>query len=236
MTALVVLEAVVIVLLVVLVAGLLRSHAEILRRLHELGAGEAEPDQAAAMVAAPRGSQPLAATELAGVTPGGGAASVALAGSRGLVLVTFLTSGCSSCRLLWRGLANPIAMPRKDIRTVVVTKGPEEESPATIRNLAPSDAIVIMSSPAWDAFRVPVAPYFALVDAGRGHVIGEGAAGSWPQIAELAGRALGDATGDSRLHAGTAQRLEDTDEELRRAGVEPGDPSLWAPPSNGGGR
>ena len=39
MTALVVALAVAVVLLAVLVAGLLRSHAEILRALHELGAG-----------------------------------------------------------------------------------------------------------------------------------------------------------------------------------------------------
>ena len=39
MTVLVVAEAAAILLLGLLVAGLLRSHAEILRRLHELGAG-----------------------------------------------------------------------------------------------------------------------------------------------------------------------------------------------------
>ena len=38
MTALVVLEGVVILLLLILVAGLLKSHAEILRQLHRLGA------------------------------------------------------------------------------------------------------------------------------------------------------------------------------------------------------
>jgi len=40
MTTLVVAEAVAIGLLGLLVAGLLRSHAEILRRLHQLGAGD----------------------------------------------------------------------------------------------------------------------------------------------------------------------------------------------------
>ena len=39
MTVLVVLESVVLALLVALVIGLLRTHAEVLRRLHELGAG-----------------------------------------------------------------------------------------------------------------------------------------------------------------------------------------------------
>ena len=40
MTGLVIAEAVAIALLGLLVAGLLRSHAEILRALHELGAGQ----------------------------------------------------------------------------------------------------------------------------------------------------------------------------------------------------
>ena len=42
MTAVVIIEAVVILLLVILVAGLLKSHAEILRQLHALGARETE--------------------------------------------------------------------------------------------------------------------------------------------------------------------------------------------------
>ena len=42
MTALLVVEAAAIVLLGLLVVGLLKSHAEILRQLHDLGAGRAE--------------------------------------------------------------------------------------------------------------------------------------------------------------------------------------------------
>ena len=44
MTVLVVLESVVLALLVALVIGLLRTHAEVLRRLHELGAGIYDTD------------------------------------------------------------------------------------------------------------------------------------------------------------------------------------------------
>ena len=55
MTALVVVETVVLVLLVVVVTGLLRSHGEILRRLHALGAG-LDPDAVdAPAVLRPRG-------------------------------------------------------------------------------------------------------------------------------------------------------------------------------------
>ena len=43
MVALAVVLSVVVVLLAVLVAGLLRSHADILRALHDLGVGVGEP-------------------------------------------------------------------------------------------------------------------------------------------------------------------------------------------------
>ncbi|HEX2578078.1 MAG TPA: hypothetical protein VHK88_17145, partial [Aquihabitans sp.] len=46
MTVLVVVEGVVIAVLALLVFGLLRSHAEILKRLHELGAGLDSPSPA----------------------------------------------------------------------------------------------------------------------------------------------------------------------------------------------
>ncbi len=46
MTVVIVLEGLVILILAVLVVGLLRSHAEILRRLHELGAGVYDEDDA----------------------------------------------------------------------------------------------------------------------------------------------------------------------------------------------
>ena len=57
MTALVVVESVVLVLLVVVVTGLLRSNGEILRRLHALGAG-LDPDAVdAPAVLRPRGDR-----------------------------------------------------------------------------------------------------------------------------------------------------------------------------------
>jgi hypothetical protein len=52
-TAVLIIESVVLVLLTLLVAGLLRSHAEILRRLHALGAG-LDPDTLATPVSLSR--------------------------------------------------------------------------------------------------------------------------------------------------------------------------------------
>lgn len=239
MTALVVLEGIVILLLVVLVAGLLRSHGEILRRLHQLGAGEAElADRGRLQV---RPGRAVGFDAIAGATPAGGEASVALRGSRGLVLVSFLTSGCASCRVFWKTFGEEPALPHPDIRPVIVTKGPADESLSTIRSLAPTSITTIMSTEAWDAMAVPMAPYFALVDASRGAVVGEGAAGSWEHVSDLLTRALGDAAagvgapgGLHDLTARTEQRLRDTDEELRRAGIEPDDDSLYRAPADGG--
>jgi len=247
-TALIVLEAVVIALLVVLVAGLLRSHAEILRRLHELGAGD--PDEAghpahqsAVASGLPRpvarrnrgaglGEVPVAA--VSGATPSGGSASIPLTGSRGLTLLAFLSSGCTSCRAFWRDAPHAGDLTRPDLRVVVITRGVEEESPAAVGDLSLPGTTPVMSSEAWDAFKIPMSPYFVLIDGAAGTVLGEGAGATWTQVADLVGRALADTGTDGRPRSGsTADRLRDTDEELRRAGIAPGDPSLYRTPGDG---
>ena len=72
MAAVLVIQSVAIVLLGVLVVGLLRSHAEILRTLHELGAG-LDPDTAASgtTTAVPAPVRRTAATgfDVSGATP-----------------------------------------------------------------------------------------------------------------------------------------------------------------------
>src|SRR5262245_6008448 len=83
MAVLVAIEAVVLVLLTVLVAGLLRSHAEILQRLHAMGAGldpDSEIDVAAPISLRPRGDLP---TRRIGLAP---AHDVVGAGLRGAAL------------------------------------------------------------------------------------------------------------------------------------------------------
>jgi hypothetical protein len=247
-TALVVLEAVVIGLLVVLVAGLLRSHADILRRLHELGAGD--PDEhghrthsSGVASGLPRpvarrtrggglGEVPVAA--VSGATPSGGSASIPLTGSRGLTLLAFLSSGCTSCRAFWREAPDSGHLTRPDLRVVVVTRGVEEESPAAVGDLSLPGTTPLMSSEAWDAFKIPMSPYFVLVDGAAGTVLGEGAGATWTQVADLVGRALADTGADGGPRGGsTSDRLRDSDEELRRAGIAPGDPSLYRTPGDG---
>jgi hypothetical protein len=112
------------------------------------------------------------------------------------------------------------------VRPIVVTKGTEAESPAEIQRLANRSMTTVMSTEAWEEFRVPATPYFALLDGGSGRLIGEGSAGDWSRVTEMVRRALA----DSGLHRSTSQRKADVDEELAEAGFEPGDPRLYQKP------
>ena len=238
MTVLVATETLLLVLLALLVVGLLRSHAEILRRLEELSGARA-PD--IRMTPAPEEADiPLSERiDVAGETPFGEAVNVAVAPGRGRTLLAFLSSGCLSCDVLWSGLHHDatggLPVPA---RIVVVTKDEDEESPARLRELAPDDVSVIMSTAAWNRFRVAGSPYFILVEP-DGQIAGEGTATSWEQLGSL----LGDATKDAEPlvhlpeadgHSGIPNgngvaRLDRADAELEQAGIGPGHPSLYSP-------
>lgn len=259
MLALVILEGVVIALLAVLVIGLLRSHAEVLRRLHELGAGVYDEDEGSAgasagangngaSVSVPFRTQPgvpeprtetSGAHDIVGTTPDGGAAVAGVVGVGHTTLLAFLTSGCATCQNFWQAFGSGAAdqLPGRDTRLVVVTAGDDRESAAAVRSLAPRRHTTIMSSNAWDDYHVPVSPYFILVDGASSRVVGEGAAATWDQVANLLGQAAADAgiTPDgapvvSARPAGRLngpQRLARAEAELAAAGIEPGHPSLY---------
>lgn len=207
MTALVVIEALVILLLLVLVAGLLKSHAEILRELNRLGArfdGETGPG---GVRVTGLGEAPL--QEIVGADPGGSSRSLSLVHGRGETLLAFLSTGCASCQTFWQALGGQPEMPTASTRPVIVTKGPEAESPGQVAKLAPSGVPLIMSTDAWDSFRVPLTPFFMLVDGG-GRVLGEGSAMHWEQLLGLLQRSM-----------------EDTPDE---SGFSPTDPTLYENP------
>jgi hypothetical protein len=231
-------------LLAVLVAGLLRSHAEILRALHQLGAG-LDPDAAPptpGAVPRPRASGHPAA-DLSGTSPEGDAVAVAVVNVEHPTLLAFLTSGCTTCVEFWNAFADPreLRIPG-GARLVVVTKGEEAESPGRLRKFAPRDVPVVMSSAAWDAYDVPVAPYFAFVDGPSATVVGEGAAGSWDHLRDMLSQALADAGFDARERrgrraaSGSRARADRADAELLAAGIEPGDPSLYPSAEDHSGR
>jgi hypothetical protein len=263
--------------LAVLVIGLLRSHAEVLRRLHELGAGlyddelpssgttsaaagsgvtstvelSPRPDiRTQPGVAGPRPDEIPAAHDLAGVTPAGDAVAVGVVGAGHTTLLAFLSSGCATCADFWRAFGDGGAdhLPGRDTRLVVVTKSPEHESLSEVRALAPVGVTTVMTTAAFDAYGVPVNPYFILVDGPSGRVVGEGAAATWAQVANLLSQAAADhgvaldltddgdggaASADGRRAArdvaGLDSRQRDAlaEAELAAAGIGPGHPSLY---------
>lgn len=241
--------------LAVLVVGLLRSHAEILRALHDLGvnldddaATDASTPRAAGArrppsrlvegVAAPSTALELAeAADLTGELPGGGAAHVAVTGVDHHTLLAFLSTGCGTCGVFWDELRERAAgaLDDLDAKVVVVTNGPESESPAAVQELAPADVVTVMTSEAWDDYRVPVSPYFVLVDGRRGAVVGEGAGTSWAQVVDLLRRSVAELPLTARANRdltrmGGQDRAEWVDRQLIEAGIEPGDPSLYHAP------
>jgi hypothetical protein len=228
-TALVAVETLLLVLLVLLVAGLLRSHAEILRRLGPPDG--AEPDGAeadGAMVvrehAPARDAGELAAADVAGMTLGGDSLKVSLAPGSPPTLLAFLTSGCTSCRNFWEAFgAGGVDELAPGVRVVAVAKDGSHESPSRLRELAPSWLPVLLSSAAWDAYSVPGSPYFVYVEGGS--IQGEGSATQWPQLASL----LRDARADLGADAGRAgqRRAVRADSALEAAGIGPGHPSLY---------
>ncbi len=205
MVAIVSVETVLLVLLVVLVAALLRSHAEILRRLG--------PDDAVR----PRVPEPPAGTrsdteapELAGATPAGDALSLSLTG--GPTLLAFLSTGCTSCGSFFETLGKQ-SLPA-EVEPVIVTRGAERESRSKLRALAPASVPVVMSSEAWVRYAVPGSPYFVLVEGGQ--IRGEGVATTWDGLTSL----LTDAIEEEEERRGIEERLE-------AAGIGPDHPSLY---------
>ena len=224
MTALVSVETVLLVLLIVLVVGLLRSHAELLRRLGpgDGTAGSATQVAAAAQAVptAPRRDPGAIAPSLTGATPAGDAVSLSF-GDGASTLLAFLTTGCTTCAGFW-GTLGERRLP-EGIQTVIVAHGAEREQPARLRKLAPAGVPVVMSSAAWEDYDVPGAPYFVLVD---GAIRGEGVATSWHALSSL----VGDAIEDQRLASGSpssSSRARGVDETLAAAGIGPDHPSLY---------
>jgi hypothetical protein len=243
-TALVVGLAVAVALLGVLVAGLLRSNAEMLRAFHQMGV-DLSPDPAEApATAVPLGVRPTPgrpdATEVrdvSGVTPEGDAVSLALSGVRHDTLAAFLTSGCQTCRGFWETFRHGYPEVPGGGRLVVVTRGPEAESPGTIAGLAGHGANavpVVMSSEAWEHYDIPYAPYFVYVSGPQGRIVGEGVAAGWEQVRTLVANAVADGTtGRPRSRADRA-RDGAVDRALQEAGIGPGDPRLHPTSIDGG--
>jgi hypothetical protein len=252
MAALVAALTVVVVLLAVLVVGLLRSHAEILRRLHALDGGEVggdpqglvEPPPFQVHDAVPSPSGRAGLPDAADVTGAGlddDAVAVRVVDAPQRTLLAFLSSSCITCRTFWDAFRRRDTELPGDVRLVVVAKDAAEESLPQLRELAPPpDVPLVLSSAAWASYDVPGSPYFVLVDGVAGVVVGEGTGASWSQVRNL----LAQATGDDAFRDGVrtvrgrtsapptdavAAQEKRVDRELLAAGIRPGDPSLYPP-------
>jgi hypothetical protein len=260
MAAVVAVLAVAVAVLTLLVLGLLRSHADILQRLHELDGGAEGGTNAAAGVspaaARPAGPRTVSRAEvntfpqvpapperegftdsrdLVGVGVDDDALTIRVTGVEHRTLVAFLSGSCLTCQRFWDAFQKPqkLGLPR-DVRPVIVTKGPEQESPAAIARVAPSAVPVVMDSRAWEAYDVPGSPYFVLVDGRSGQVQGEGTGIDWNQVKGLLTQVQDDTGYAEDLEARRVSKYRADDERERRvddellaAGVTPGDPSLY---------
>ena len=174
-----------------------------------------------------------------------GAETYSIVGAAEDTVLAFLSSGCHSCQHFWDTIGDGDApgLPA-GARVVIVTKDPADESLSKVRALATGRGPVVMSTAAWVAYEVPVAPYFLYVHGASGRVLGEGAAGRWEQVMSLLGQAIDDAGLAPAADDGTrarraarrnwlrradAEREARVDADLEGAGIRPGDPSLHPP-------
>lgn len=226
-TVLLVIETALLALVVLFVVGLLRSHAEILRRLAAVegeGAdGGAVPER---MVGASTDAR-----DIVGETLAGDAVKVRLGPGSPTTLLAFLSSGCTACGPLWESLRRDAHVPA-GARLVIVVKDPEEESATRLRELAPHARELLMSTGAWRDYSIPGSPHCVLVDGGSGQIAGRGTAASWEQIVSMVEQAVSDTshaamqTAPSRART-TSERAGRAEQALAAAGITPGHPSLY---------
>ena len=235
MTALVLVETVVLAVLAVLVAGLLRAYGAVLRRLHELDAGAASGPRQFEMLPTPTVRQPEQAEfgtahDVSGETLTGEIASTRVVGVEHDTLLLFLSSGCGTCETFWADLARPIPLPAHT-RLLVVPQSAADENVPALRSVAPPGVDVILSSGAWRDYQVPGSPHVVYVDGRTGRIRGEGTGQSLQQVAELLARATGDVgflTGAPVAKSARDRQQElGVDRGLLAAGILPGDPRLY---------
>lgn len=234
----------VVAVLCVLVAGLLRAYADVLRRLHALDGGGDEqegalpagapPFKVADQVSIPR-TYPVEGREewseghdVTGTTLAGEVVAARVVGSEQDTLIAFLSSGCAGCVGFWDELSTPgrWALPEGS-RLLVVAKDEHDESVSLLAELCPPGVDLVMSGQAWSDYEVPGSPYVVVVDGPTGRVKGEGSGTSFSQLSALVSQAAGDSSARVRKPARDTERESDVDRELMRAGIMPGDVRLY---------
>ena len=225
--------AVVTVLMGIIVVGLLRSHAEILKRLDSLGAGLGNGHEHESQISlTPPSEARLSLPDITGVNPDGEPVVASPNLGSDPTLLAFLSTSCSSCSPFWDKLdASSRYFHDYRHRVLIVTRGSEEESPTRAQSLRRGQADVIMSSQAWDDYEVPGAPYFVLIGPGNGGIAGEGSAATFDSLEQFLADSVNDSRWDrDRVNKQRTDSLGEkrVDEDLKRAGLGPDDPRLYS--------
>ena len=244
MTALLIVETVILAVLCVLVAGLLRGYASVLRRLHQLdGGAEARPAGPPPFRTVPTIPEPASGQQIEGrdewaeshdidgISLRGEIASVRTVGVEHDTIIAFLSSNCEGCAGFWHELGEPGSWTTpQGSRLLVVTKGPEDESPSVLAQLCPDGVDLVMSSQAWADFSVPGSPYVVVADGRTGRVKGEGSGSSFSQVGGLIRQSVEDSRHPAMARKPDADRRRerDIDRVLLSAGIGPQDRSLYA--------
>lgn len=226
--------AVAVAFLTVVMFGLLRLYAEMIRGLNRAGifldggAASAGHSDGLDITEGPASPDTAGAYDLVGTSPGGGRTKVSVTGVDRLTLLAFLSSACRTCERFWEAFAEPgLRLPGAGTRLVIVGQDPEYEAQAVFAELVPAGVKAILSSAAWEDYSVPGSPYFALVDGGTDRVLGSGTAPSWEQMRSMLARAL-EADGDERSRpygrVSTGEREQRADAALHAAGIGPDHP------------
>ena len=234
MTVLVVLLSLAVAVLAVIVFGLLRTHAEILRALDRLGVSLDEeppasgPRPSALASGTGSGEAPgRQARDIVGVSPGGGPTKVSVTDVAHFTLLAFLSPGCRTCKGFWEAFADPeLELPGVGTRLVIVGQDPAHDSESAFTALVPPGLKAVMSTAAWHDYDVGGSPYLALVDGSSNRVVGAGSATSWEQMSGLLGQARGD-------DAATAPRRRGGDDAATAPRRRGGDDAATAPRRRG---
>jgi hypothetical protein len=139
--------------------------------------GPAEIARRARPIPTYRDHPAITPVDIEGVTPGGARVAVAVTGSPGPLLLLFLSFSCLGCQDLWDGTAELGQALPEGVRIVIVTRGNDQEDPSAVADVAPSgvdgggdgggDVEVVMSSEAYDAYRVHGPPFLVVIDGGE---------------------------------------------------------------------
>jgi hypothetical protein len=181
MTILVVAAAVVIGLLAVLVTGLTRKNAEILRRL-------ADAEQRVEV--SPTGAE---ARDIAGMGLNGKIVGVRVRDPDRSTLLAFMSSTCSGCDRFWTAFGDADKMAGLgDTQLIIVTSGDGYEVPVNVAEVAPREIPLVMSSIAWQTYGIPGSPYFVVISGETGLITAKDRAGDWDGLLTLVRSADGE--------------------------------------------